>query len=633
MFLSKLFKRKSTKLLTLFGALAMALGVGATASVVASEQQNEVMETKAETDSNNAKYLRMVFSGTSWVDSNAVTCIWGDNTYMNNNWGTIDSGFGAASYKGSSGNGYNTISVNGSGTYYYNDVYVSNGTLSNISGQTLYMKRLNPGNTGQTWNEISASFNSSSANGFLIQQSGSSWTATAKKYYKIRLQCQTSLGGSWVNYGTYLRESGSYTLPKPDKSYCPPHYKFDGWYTSSSLTGSPVTSFNPGADTTLYAKYSIGLYLIGNGVGSATGWTVASAVLGTLSTNTVDHAYWEGISISKDAEFRLAQIADGANTNYYEPSGAGSAYNASTGDIRGGGASNFKCYVAGTYDIYYSKDGKLYFINEASKITLGYLYMPYTSSGNTTLNIVTYKVAGGSSAGDECISGTSLWTSVPSAVSYTSIRFSGHYGSTKTGLARIPIYDLRGLNSNAALSFKISLDGGTSWSSVVNLPGTTDTPHVYWEYGWGGVSGTMGVAARALFEIGSAIETATTLCALSPEEATPLKALYDAVTDGLDSYADFRASNIYTYKPEGNSYSGGDVKIKTKVDVPITDIYAQLSSRSSTGNWLVLVVPGAHRTADSPLTTTLWIVLASGLAGLAAIGTAYFVSKKKRHQA
>ena len=36
---------------------------------------------------------------------------------------------------------------------------------------------------------------------------------------------------------------------------------------------------------------------------------------------------------------------------------------------------------------------------------------------------------------------------------------------------------------------------------------------------------------------------------------------------------------------------------------------------------------------QSPLTTTLWIVLASGLAGLAAIGTAYFVSKKKRHQA
>lgn len=36
---------------------------------------------------------------------------------------------------------------------------------------------------------------------------------------------------------------------------------------------------------------------------------------------------------------------------------------------------------------------------------------------------------------------------------------------------------------------------------------------------------------------------------------------------------------------------------------------------------------------SNPLTTTLWIVLASGLAGLAAIGTAYVVSKKKRHQA
>ena len=37
---------------------------------------------------------------------------------------------------------------------------------------------------------------------------------------------------------------------------------------------------------------------------------------------------------------------------------------------------------------------------------------------------------------------------------------------------------------------------------------------------------------------------------------------------------------------------------------------------------------------NSPLTATLWIVLGAGVAGLAAIGTAYFVSKKKKkHQA
>ncbi len=36
---------------------------------------------------------------------------------------------------------------------------------------------------------------------------------------------------------------------------------------------------------------------------------------------------------------------------------------------------------------------------------------------------------------------------------------------------------------------------------------------------------------------------------------------------------------------------------------------------------------------SSPLTATLWIVIGSGLAGLGAIGIAYWVSKKKKHQA
>ena len=41
----------------------------------------------------------------------------------------------------------------------------------------------------------------------------------------------------------------------------------------------------------------------------------------------------------------------------------------------------------------------------------------------------------------------------------------------------------------------------------------------------------------------------------------------------------------------------------------------------------------ANQGESSPLTTTLWIVLASGMTGLAAIGAAYFISKKKRERA
>ena len=42
------------------------------------------------------------------------------------------------------------------------------------------------------------------------------------------------------------------------------------------------------------------------------------------------------------------------------------------------------------------------------------------------------------------------------------------------------------------------------------------------------------------------------------------------------------------------------------------------------------VIPGMPSGQESPLTTTLWIVLASGIVGLGAIGAAYFVSKKRK---
>ena len=43
------------------------------------------------------------------------------------------------------------------------------------------------------------------------------------------------------------------------------------------------------------------------------------------------------------------------------------------------------------------------------------------------------------------------------------------------------------------------------------------------------------------------------------------------------------------------------------------------------------IIPSAYSVpSESPLTTTLWVVLGSGLAGLTAIGAAYWISKKRR---
>jgi len=83
-----------------------------------------------------------------------------------------------------------------------------------------------------------------------------------------------------------------------------------------------------------------------------------------------------------------------------------------------------------------------------------------------------------------------------------------------------------------------------------------------------------------------------------------------------------------------------DIIYKYGIDVGIVSkTYEDFISRNGTLNYsggtgYAALHPGMVSKADSPLTTTLWIVLGAGLAGLAAIGTAYYVSKKKkRYQA
>lgn len=67
------------------------------------------------------------------------------------------------------------------------------------------------------------------------------------------------------------------------------------------------------------------------------------------------------------------------------------------------------------------------------------------------------------------------------------------------------------------------------------------------------------------------------------------------------------------YGPNGQKITG------------VTDFMGRNPSKPASAG----IIPGSS-TTQSPLTITLWIVLGSGLAGLAAIGTAYFVSKKKK---
>ena len=71
------------------------------------------------------------------------------------------------------------------------------------------------------------------------------------------------------------------------------------------------------------------------------------------------------------------------------------------------------------------------------------------------------------------------------------------------------------------------------------------------------------------------------------------------------------------YGPNGQKITG------------VTDFMGRNPSKPASAS----VIPGSAN-EQSPLTLTLWIVLGAGILGMGAIGTAYFVSKKKkRHQA
>ena len=116
------------------------------------------------------------------------------------------------------------------------------------------------------------------------------------------------------------------------------------------------------------------------------------------------------------------------------------------------------------------------------------------------------------------------------------------------------------------------------------------------------------------------------ICTISQDTAKTLVTSYEALASGTTKeQSSIAGSAIVTYTDPKQGTTTGEVLI--------SDIYTELQLRASTGKWSAYLIPNSTGKEDSPLTTTLWIVLASGLAGLAAIGTAYFVSKKKRHQA
>ncbi len=203
-------------------------------------------------------------------------------------------------------------------------------------------------------------------------------------------------------------------------------------------------------------------------------------------------------------------------------------------------------------------------------------------------------------------------------------------------LYRIPIYNLRGASGGWVVTQVVYNDGKER--TITGIPDSSSTPHVHAkpaEEGSAAADANDGEAARIVFELAAAIYGANhhSLCAVDKDIISQFKTDYAALRSAdAGAFALLTAAEIETYKPDGNSYnSSSGPKITETESVSVETMYAYINAHfnTSTGTWS-LGTFGPAVEESSPLTITLWIVLGAGLAGMAAIGTAYFVSKKKK---
>ena len=180
--------------------------------------------------------------------------------------------------------------------------------------------------------------------------------------------------------------------------------------------------------------------------------------------------------------------------------------------------------------------------------------------------------------------------------------------------------------NDGTIGTKASAVAGTNRTGVYSFdPNLTSSPQYYVDCTGSSdttLASTTSSAAEPIlaFDIEAAIRSAqnTSVCNITKPEATSLCSRYE----GLASKSTIAGSEIFTWDSIKPEYS--DPKMWK-----ISDIRNELGKIAG-GDYAPKARYVVPATEQSPLTATLWIVLGCGLAGLSAIGVAYFVSKKKK---
>ena len=361
-------------------------------------------------------------------------------------------------------------------------------------------------------------------------------------------------------------------------------------------------------------SYTPGYYVVGDEKFNASHpWSVEGGIQLTHETTGGDLAAGTNISIPADASFALTKYVDGHNDVWYN---TWASFPDSCETVEGDkGALNlhYKGTETGVFNIYLNKEGHIYIVDQTVIAKAGYIYYASDSAKSAITLTVTNKNSDQPFPEGKHLSDVSDVLTDRNVSAFES----------KANLYKIPFYNLRGVLVTSEIA-TIVIGGST-----VNVSAVSQSDSKSYYISGSSISEAKGAAAKSVFDLDDAMN-GKSICDMSGSWAA-LKAGIEAGYDG--------DSGLMTGAKILTCASKGDKKT-FETEWLVSDIYKEICRQSGESSdipaWPVsaFVIPGAPQGNESPLTLTLWIVLGAGILGLGAIGTAYFVSKKKkRHQA
>lgn len=425
-----------------------------------------------------------------------------------------------------------------------------------------------------------------------------------------------------------------------------------------------------------YESSTLKFYAWAHGINTGTGTAYYSVIVNGTT-------YYEGEAVTENKEWRVTGLSlTSGNTIQFYDNKRGVAYAPTTlNEYSDGFANATTCNKTGTYDIYV----------QGSSSGAGDII--YAERKTWT---VSFNLKGHGSAVDDVTVTKGGKISAPTAPTATGYTFGGWYKENALANAwnfasDTVTADITLFAKWTVIKYAVTITAGNGVASVYLSSGTSGSPTATsFDYGstvygfavlaggyahdasWTYVSGTADTAG-AVYRVGSLTVNTSgndfgTINAVSGETdavswavafnkairgdnggvcksdgSTNTSSLVTAWSGQSTTYSALAAYKKYWLAEATKSSNANVTTALAQYDyvcgkygpngqevTGITDFMSRNPSRQAGAS----VVPGAYKNDQSPLTLTLWIVLGTGLLGLGAIGTAYFISKKKeRHQA